>query len=159
MGFCGVFWRLHLTARSRETHRHTQGCKGSRKKRRASKSSVRERIRARKSEMARVVGKRFLKARSRVCFGSVKTTRGPGTHFVRSIRNGLMAEGGPLRPICCSTTGGGGGTQQNTCCRCCFRHSVDWSDEHAAICDPSLKLHPGHFLQAVAPADTSGSVM
>lgn len=44
MGFCGVFWRLHLTARSRETHGYTQGCKGW-QKRRASESIVGERIR------------------------------------------------------------------------------------------------------------------
>lgn len=72
---------------------------------------------------------------------------------MQSIRNGLVAEGDPLHPIC-STTVGSGGTQQNTCCRCCFCHSAGRRDELAVICDPSLKLHPGHFLQTVTPADT-----
>lgn len=132
---------------------HTQGCKGS-QKRRASESRERERIRARKRkrEMVRVVGSVFKAPLPRL-FWLSWTTRGLETHFVQSIRNGLVAEGNPLHPICFTTVGGS--TQQNTCCLCCFCRSADWSNELAVICDPSLKLHPGHFLQTVAPADTS----
>lgn len=59
MGFCGVFWRPHLTARSRETHTNTQGSQ----KRRVSESRASERIRARKRKRdGESGGKHFLKA-------------------------------------------------------------------------------------------------
>lgn len=154
MGFCGVFWRLHLTARSRETHGYTQGCKGW-QKRRASESIVGERIgtgerKRRWPEWWEALFSFFfffLKGQLPCLFWLRQTRRGPGTHFVQSIRNGLVAEGDPLRPLCFTTGGGSGGcgTQRNTCCPRCLRCSSDWSNEHAAICQ-----HHSSCIQAVS---------
>lgn len=86
-----------------------------------------------------------------------QTTRGAGKHFVHRVKNGLVAKGHPLHPICFTTVGGGSSTQRNTCCRSSVCRSADSSSELAVIRDPSLKLHAGHFLQTVTPADTSDS--
>lgn len=58
MGFCGVFWRLHLTARSRETYTH-RAVRVHRKGGRARTEWERIRARKRKREMVRVVGSTF----------------------------------------------------------------------------------------------------